>query len=82
MILKIAKSQANDLPAEARASLGQKRKEMDRIEYELERSDLLDKTAFIDRQEQIRTKTDLMTGVIAKRVIFHSAQFRRRQVVR
>jgi hypothetical protein len=64
MILKIAKSQANDLPAEARASLRQKRKEMDRIlriEYEVERSDhtkldLLDKTTFIDRQEQIRTK--------------------------
>ena len=34
---------------------------MDRIEYELESSDLLDKTAFIDLQEQIRTKTDLMT---------------------
>jgi hypothetical protein len=34
---------------------------MDKIEYEVECSALLDKTAFIDRQEQIRTKTDLMT---------------------
>jgi hypothetical protein len=34
---------------------------MDRIEYEVERSALLDKTACIDRQEQIRTNTDLMT---------------------
>jgi hypothetical protein len=33
---------------------------MDRIEHEVERSALLDKTAFIDRQEQIKTKTDLM----------------------
>jgi CDP-diacylglycerol pyrophosphatase len=39
----------------------QERKEMDRIKYEVERSSLLDKTTFIDRQEQIRTKTDLMT---------------------
>jgi hypothetical protein len=39
----------------------QERKEMDRIKYEVERSALLDKTALIDWQEQIKTKTDLMT---------------------
>jgi type III secretory pathway component EscR len=82
MKLKIAKSQANDLTAEAHASLEQKgkeildayrrllkkqknqslsriqfnwqcsiqeRKEVDRIKYEVERSALLDRTAFIDR---------------------------------
>jgi hypothetical protein len=37
--------------------------EIDRIEIEVERAALLDKTAFTDWREQIRTKADLMTAM-------------------